>query len=198
MAAPSTERGRAANAATVLLAGFGTPCQRDLDFGSRFVACAAELRWPTRVVVEDLSYSAVLVLHRLDELRPAKLVLVGAVVRGDRAGAVRHHHLHPEAPSPDEVHDHLVQSLDGSVDVDHTLALLRYWDKLPPKTVMIDVEPADTSFGLGFSDHLADAMGTVLRLVADEVGCQEPAELLIDDEALDRELRNASGPADAG
>ena len=178
------------------MAGFGTPCQRDLDFGSRFVVCAAELRWPARVVVEDLSYSAVLVLHRIDELRPAKLVLVGAVTRGDEAGAVRHHHLDPVEPPPQEVHDHLVQSLDGSVDVEHTLALLRYWDKLPPRTVMIDVEPADTSFGLGFSDHLADAMGAVLRLVAEEVGCEDRAGLAIDDEVLDRELRKASGAAD--
>lgn len=193
MAARSTERGGGAGRAPLLVAGFGTPWQRDLDFGNRFVACAALLRWPDRVVVEDLSYSALLVLQRIDELRPSKLVLVGAVARGDRPGTVRRHRLGAQAPPPDEVHEHLVQSLDGSVDVAHTLAVLRYWSKLPPDTVMVEVEPADTSFGMGFTDDVADAIAPVLRMVGDEVGAADLAELVIDEEVLYRELRPVSG-----
>ena len=71
----------------LLVGGFGVPWQRDLDFGSRFVCWAEDLDWPAGVVVEDLSYSALHVLHRLQELRPSKVVVVTSAARGeDRPG----------------------------------------------------------------------------------------------------------------
>ena len=68
-------------ACRALVAGFGRPGMRDLDFGRRLVDCLQQLDWPEDVVVEDLSCSVPLVLHRLQELRPAKVVLLGAVPR---------------------------------------------------------------------------------------------------------------------
>ena len=38
---------------------------------------------------------------------------------------------------------------------------------------MIEVEPEDRSFGLGFSDPVEQAMEEVLRLVREEVGATE-------------------------
>ena len=60
-----------------LVAGFGRPGMRDLDFGRQIIDYLKQLEWPDGVVVEDLSLAAPLVLHRLQELQPAKLVLVG-------------------------------------------------------------------------------------------------------------------------
>jgi len=65
-----------------LIAGFGRPAMRDLDFGRQLVRYLQELEWPDGIVIEDLSYAAPLVLARLQELEPAKLVLVGAAARG--------------------------------------------------------------------------------------------------------------------
>jgi hydrogenase maturation protease len=152
---------------------------RDLDFGRQLIRYLEELRWPEGVVVEDLSYAATLVLHRLQELEPAKLVLVGAVERGvDRPGAVRRYALDVRPPAPEEVHRSLEESVQGVVDLDHTLAVARHWGGLPPETVVIEVEAADCSFGLGFSEVLAAAFDPILELVREELSCEEAPALL--------------------
>lgn len=154
-----------------LVAGFGRPGMRDLDFGRQLVRYLEEMSWPEDVVIEDLSYAAPLVLHRLQELEPAQVVLVGASARGFEApGAVRSYRIHPEGPPPGEVQRSIEESLQGLVDIDHTLAVARHWGALPPETFVIEVEPADCSFGLGFSEDLASVFDQVLDLVLEQVG----------------------------
>lgn len=159
--------------APLLVGGFDRPWQRDLDFGSQFVCAAEDLDWPERIVVEDLSYSALHVVHRLEELRPAKVVLVAALPRGEDApGTLRRYLLNTEPPPPDEVHGHLVEALGGEPDLDQTLAVARYWRALPPGSVIIEVEPRDTSLGPGLSEELATSIDRVLTAVRNELGTE--------------------------
>lgn len=159
----------------VLVGGFGQPWHRDLDFGSRFVCCAEALDWPDGVTVEDLSFSAVHVVHRLQELRPAKVVIVAGVARGsDPAGTVRRYRIEPEPTPSGEVHEHLLDAVGGAVDLDEALAVARHWAALPPVSVRIEVEPGDTSFGLGLSEDVAASIDTVLAAVRDELGSAPP------------------------
>ena len=96
------------------------------------------------MVVEDLSCSAPLVLHRLQELRPAKVVLLGAVARGvDPPAALRRYRLDLRRRSR-PIRRSLEQTVMGLVDIDHTLAMARRWGGLPVDTVVIEVEPAET------------------------------------------------------
>jgi hydrogenase maturation protease len=153
-----------------LVAGFGRPGMRDLDFGRQVVAWLQQLDWPDGVVVEDLSFSAPLVLDRLQELRPAKVVLVGAVARHlDPPGTLRRYRVDLTPPAPHEVHRSIEESVMGQVDLDHTLAIARHWGGLPTDTVVIEVEPAEACFGLGFSEVLAGALDPILDLVRDEL-----------------------------
>lgn len=155
----------------VLVAGFGQPWQRDLDFGSRFVACAEDLDWPDGVLVEDLSFSAVHVVHRLQELRPAQVIIVAGVPRGwDPAGTVRRYRIEPEPTPVGEVHEHLLDAVAGAVDLDDAMSVARHWAALPPVSVRIEVEPGDTSFGLGLSEVVAASIDTVLAAVREELG----------------------------
>ncbi|MGH9152168.1 MAG: hydrogenase maturation protease [Acidimicrobiales bacterium] len=155
----------------VLVGGYGSPACRDLDFGERFIRLAEAYDWPDGVVVEDLSYSAHLVLHRLQELRPQKVVLVGAVARGvDRPGTVRRYRLGAFSPDDGEVHDSLVEAVGGRVGLENMLSVVRHFGGLPSDTVVVEVEAADSSFGLGFSDELAAAIDPVLEVVRDELG----------------------------
>lgn len=155
----------------LLVGGFGQPWQRDLDFGSRFVCCAEDLDWPEGVVVEDLSFSALHVVQRLQELRPAKVVIVAGVARGgDLPGTVRRYRIEREPTSTDDVHRHLLDALAGAVDLDEAVAVARHWDALPPGSVRIEVEPGDTSFGLGLSEDVAASIDTVLEAVREELG----------------------------
>ncbi len=105
---------------------------------------------------------------------PAKVVLVGAMPRDvDPPGTVRRYTLDLTPPPPEEVHDRLAEAVGGIIDLDHTLAVVRHWQALPADTTVIEVEPADRSFGLGFSDTVEDAVEEVLRLVREEVGASE-------------------------
>ena len=133
---------------------FGRPGMRDLDFGRQVVDCLQQLDWPAGVVVEELPCSPALVLNRLQELRPVKVVLLGAVARGDEPpGAVRRYAFH-HATVP---------------DIDHSLTIARQWGGLPADTVIIEVEPADTGYGPGFSEVLAQSFDPVLGMVREEL-----------------------------
>src|SRR5919199_72322 len=87
----------------ILVGGIGLPWLRDLDFGTQFIRRIEGEEWPEGVTVEDLSYSAHRVLHRLQELRPHKVVLVGAMPRDvDPAGTIRRYMLDLTPPPDDE------------------------------------------------------------------------------------------------
>lgn len=110
--------------------GFGVPGLRDLDFGRNFVSYSEHLDWPEDVVVEEIPSSALLVLHRLQELRPDKLVIVVATSRGpDQPGTVRRYHL--VDPSAVGVRHHTADAPASPVDLHHSLALARQWGRCP-------------------------------------------------------------------
>lgn len=133
---------------------FGKPGMRDLDFGRQVIDCLQQLDWPAGVVIEELPCSPALVLNRLQELRPRKVVLLGAVPRGDEPpGAVRRYAFH-HATVP---------------DVDLSLTVARQWGGLPADTVIIEVEPADAGYGPGFSEALAGCFDPILDMVREEL-----------------------------
>jgi hydrogenase maturation protease len=188
-AVPSRTRCRA------LVGGFGLPGMRDLDFGRQFVAYAEALEWPADVVVEDLSYAPHLVLHRLQELGPAAVIFVGSVARGaDPPGSVRSYHLDLAPPDPGDVHASLAEGLAGVSELHHTLRVLRHWGALPADTVIVEVEPADTSFGLGFSEEV----GSSIELIVDEVRSVlgPPTEQFSDLDGWGGPEQGLSGPSD--
>jgi len=164
----------------VLVGGIGLPWLRDLDFGTQFIRRVEGLDWPDDVVVEDLSYAAHRVLHRLKELKPDKVVLVGAMPRDvDAPGTVRRYLLDLTPPGDEEVAERLSEAIGGIIDLDHTLAVVRYWKGFPSDTVVIEVEPGDRAFGLGFSDEVESVVDTVLEMIQEEVAAglkrQDPA-----------------------
>ncbi len=163
-------RGEAGPGCT-LVGGIGLPWLRDLDFGTNWLARAATLAWPDGVVLEDLSYAAHRVMHRLQELQPGRVVLLGCMPRGTGPpGTVRRYALSELPwPDPDEVHERLGEAVGGIVDLDHTLAVCRHWNALPDDTVIIEVEPAESEFGWGFSQPVEDAVDEVLGMVRHEV-----------------------------
>lgn len=153
-----------------LVAGIGLPWLRDLDFGTQWVNRVADLEWPNHVLVEDMSYAAHRVMHRLQEVRPRKVILVGCMPRReDPPGTIRRYQLDLSPPDDDEVQDRLSEAAMGIIDLDHTLAVARYYGEFPADTIVIEVEPADDSFGLGFSDVVEATVDPVLDLVRQEL-----------------------------
>lgn len=163
-ALPTVETGR------TLIGGIGLPWLRDLDYGTQWVNRVADLDWPAHVIVEDMSYAAHRVLHRLQEVRPSKVVLVGCMPRRqDPPGTIRRYDLDLTPPSDEDVHQRLSEAASGIIDLDHTLAVARYYREFPEDTVVIEVEPEDDSFGLGFSDVVEATVDQVLALVRAEL-----------------------------
>jgi hydrogenase maturation protease len=162
--------GRPTEAGCILIGGVGLPWLRDLDFGTNWLARAAELDWPDGVLLEDLSYSAHRVLHRLQELEPQRVILIGCMPRDDEPGTVRRYRLGDlPPPDPTEVHERLTDAVGGIIDLDHTLAIGRHWGALRDDTVVIEVEPAEREFGWGFSEPVEGAVDEVLALVRAEL-----------------------------
>jgi hydrogenase maturation protease len=154
----------------VLVGGIGLPWLRDLDFGTQFIKRISGMEWPDDVALEDLSYAAHRVLHTLQDLQPEKVVLVGAMPRDvDPPGTIRRYQLDLTPPSDEEVADRLGEAVGGIIDLDHTLAVVRYWKGFPTDTVVIEVEPADRAFGLGFSEEVEAQVDAILAMVREEV-----------------------------
>jgi hypothetical protein len=128
----------------VLVGGIGLPWLPDLDFALK-LARAEGQGWPAEVLVEDLSLPAHQFMDRMLEIAPSAAVLVVSTRRGfDPPGTVRHSVLDLTPPSDEEVHRSLVESVTlGIVDLDHILAVTRYWKVLPEGTVLIEVEADD-------------------------------------------------------
>lgn len=153
-----------------LIGGIGLPWLRDLDYGTQWINRALDLDWPDGVIVEDMSYAAHRVLDRLKEIRPSKVILVGCMPRHtDPPGTIRRYNLDLTPPSDGEVQDRLGDSATGIIDLDHTLAIARYYRQFPDETIVIEVEPEDDTFGLGFSDVVEATVDEVLRLVRQEL-----------------------------
>ncbi len=158
------------NTGRILVGGIGLPWLRDLDFGTQWINRVVDLDWPDHVIVEDMSYAAHRVLHRLQEVRPNKVVLVGCMPRReDPPGTIRRYELDLTPPEDDEVQDRLSEAAMGIIDLDHTLAVVRYYGEFPPDTVVIEVEPEDEGFGLGFSEAVEATVDKVLSLVRSEL-----------------------------
>lgn len=152
------------------MGGVGLPWLRDLDFGTQFVRRVVDMEWPEGVLIEDLSYAAHRVLHTLQALRPDKVILVGAFPREtDPPGTIRRYVLDLTPPDDQEVIDRLGEAAGGIIDLEHTLAVVRYWKGFPKETIVIEVEPSDKSFGLGFTDEVEAAVEPVLAMVQEEV-----------------------------
>ncbi len=155
---------------TILVGGIGLPWLRDLDYGTQWVNRVCDEDWPHNVIVEDMSYAAHRVLHRLQEVRPRKVVLVGCMPRReDPPGTIRHYKLDLTPPPDEEVHQRLTEAATGIIDLDHTLAVVRYYRQFPPDTVVVEVEPEDDKFGLGFSDVVEATVQDVLAIVRGEL-----------------------------
>ena len=153
-----------------LVGGIGLPWLRDLDYGTQWVNRVAHHSWPDHVLIEDMSYAAHRVLDRLQEIRPSKVILVGCMPRReDSPGTIRRYKLDLTPPDDEEVHERLSEAATGIIDLDHTLAVARYYRQFPDDTVVIEVEPADDSFGLGFSDAVEATVDEVLELVRREL-----------------------------
>jgi hydrogenase maturation protease len=153
----------------VLVGGVGELWQGDLDLGRVAAERLATEDLGPGVAVEELHYGAVAVAQRLEELDPEALVLVTAIARGRRPGAVERRRVAGLAPPPEQVQVGIGQAVTGYVDVDLLLLVAAGLGALPDRTVVVEVEPAETGLSTELSARAAAGLEQALALVRSEV-----------------------------
>lgn len=119
--------------------------------------CAME--WPPGVSVEDLSYSPIALLPRLEEGRFDRAVLVGAVAREGRApGTVTAYRWDGRLPPPETIQAAVVEAVTGVIALDNTLLVAGHFRGLPAETVVVEIAPATEAFGEVLTPPVAAAV----------------------------------------
>lgn len=152
----------------VLVGGVSELFQRDLDLGRLAIERLQGEDLGPGVVVEELHYGAVAVAQRLEDLRPAMLVLVSAVRRGRTPGTVVRSRLDPPVLTPADVQAAVGDAVTGYVHPDLVIEIAAALGFLPPRTVTVEVEPEVVGPGEGLSACAAVGLEAALVLVRAE------------------------------
>lgn len=155
--------------ADILIGGVAELWQGDLDLGRRAVAVLAAEELGPGVLVEELSYGAVAVAQRLEELRPRTLVLVGAAERGREPGSVERREPSPEPLPVAEAQLAVGDAVTGYVSIDLVVHVAQALGALPPDVVAIEVEPASTEPSEELTPEAEAGLARALELVRAEV-----------------------------
>lgn len=135
----------------VLVGGVGELFQSDLDLGRLVVNHLMAEEFPRGVYVEDLSYGAIPFTHRLMELQPHVLILVGSKQRDREPGSIHRRRVDGVDRTPEQLQTAVGDAYVGYVDLDLAVDVAFALDLLPPRTVVIEVEAAE----VGPSDQLS-------------------------------------------
>lgn len=124
------------------MGGVGRLNQGDFDLGRLAVERLRRESHGPRVVVEELSYGAVAVAQRLQELCPDQLILVGAVRRGRAPGEVTRRRVGGLGAPTEPTRHAVAEAATGYVSIDLVLEVGSALGALPFRTVVVEVEPA--------------------------------------------------------
>lgn len=164
---------------TVLVGGVGQLYQGDLDVGRRIAERLAAEDLGAGVVVEDLSYGAVAVVQRIEELAPHTLVLAGAAERLRAPGTVERRRVRDPGLPADELQLAVGEAVTGYVTLDLVIEVCCALGHLPARTAAIEIEPLRCDPNEELSPAVADALDAALALVRAEVARAliEPADV---------------------
>ncbi len=126
------------------------------------------------VLVEELHYGAVAVAQRLEELRPDRLILVGAVARGRPPGTVERRAVEPIPLDTAEFQAAIGDAVTGYVGIDLVVEVASGFGALPAETVTIEVEPARVEPSETLSAEAIEGLEQALELVRRELARGRP------------------------
>lgn len=136
----------------VLVGGVGYRFLRDGGLGPYLTDKLAE-RATNGIEVEDLGYHPVGFTQNLEE-RPDydRIILVAAVERGREPGTVKAYRWDHALPSKEQIQDRVGDAVTGSISLDNLLIVTEAFGAFPDDVRVVEVEPADETWGDGFSD----------------------------------------------
>ena len=152
----------------VLVCGVGYRFLRDNAVGV-WVTDTMAPQASNGIEFEDLGYHPVGFTQNLNDRPPYdRIIFVGAVDRGREPGtvkAIRYDHV---LPDDDEIQERVADSVTGSISLDNLIIVAEAFKALPEDVWIVEIEPADETWGDGFSPlieaKLPDIMETVWSL----------------------------------
>ena len=152
----------------VLIGGVSELFQTDLDVGRLVVNQLQTEYLGPGVVIEELHYGAVAVAQRFEDLRPATLILVSAVVRDRPPGTVERRLIVPPVQTSADVQAAVGDAVTGYVHPDLIVEIATALGLLPPRTVAVEIEPEIVTTGDGLTPCVAAALDELLETVRTE------------------------------
>ena len=158
-----------------LVSGVGYYALRDFSVGPWLARTLSEEEWPEGVVVENLSYNPVAVVHRFQEEEPPfqRWIVAGSVRRGRASGAVTAYRWDRRLPDDEAIQARVAEAVTGVVGLDNLLIVAAAFEAAPETVVVVEVEPEVEAPGHAFSPPVeagaGEAARTVRRLAVGEV-----------------------------
>ncbi len=151
----------------VLIAGVGYQNMRDLSVGPDLVPALSRLDWAADVEIIHLHFGPIHVVQWLEE-RPGhfdRMVFVAAVPRERTPGGVYCYRWQGILPDAEEIQQRIGEAVMGVIDLDNLLIVAQHFGVLPADVVVVEVEPVDTSWGIGVTPQVEAVLGEVIDTV---------------------------------
>ena len=149
----------------VLVCGVGYRFLRDNALGV-WVTDTLAPQASNGIEFEDLGYHPVGFTQNLNDRPPYdRIVFVGAATRGLEPGTittVRYDHVLPDAT---EIQERVADSVTGTISLDNLIVVAEAFKALPEDVWIIEVEPADETWGDGFSPVIEAKLPEIMETV---------------------------------
>ena len=115
---------------------------------------------------EDLGYHPIGFTQNLNE-RPDydRIVFVGAIERGRDPGTVTAYQYDHVLPDVNEIQDRVGDSVTGSISLDNLVIVSEAFKALPDDVWIVEIEPADETWGDGFSPEVEAKLPEITETV---------------------------------
>ena len=155
----------------VLVAGVGYRNLRDMSVGPLLLEELRRMDWPQNVQLEDLSFGAVHVLHWLQERDHPfdAAIFIAGVRRGTSPGGVTRVEWRAPSVSAEAVQERIAEAVTGVISLETLLIVLGYFEALPPRVTLIEIEARDDEWGPELSEPVAAAFGAAARMIQEEI-----------------------------
>ena len=138
----------------VLVGGVGYRFLRDGALGPYMSDVLAD-RATNGIEVEDLGYHPVGFTQNLQD-RPVydRIILVAAVGRGREPGSIKAYRWDHALPDVKEIQERVSEAVTGTISLDNLLIVTEAFGGFPEDVWVVEVEPADETWGDGFSETI--------------------------------------------
>ena len=149
----------------VLVCGVGYRFLRDNAVGV-WVTDTMAPQASNGIEFEDLGYHPVGFTQNLNERPPYdRIVFVGSADRGREPGTitkVRYDHV---LPDPTEIQERVADSVTGTISLDNLVIVAEAFKSLPEDVWIVEIEPADVTWGDGFSPTIEAKLEEIMETV---------------------------------